>query len=165
MSSRTRTRTVKTAAGVHTVRLPRQRGRRSEPFVIVVPERPSLTRELFGLLGGCLWRFRRSLAPTALGVLALGVAAVLHAMAWWSGLVLTPAAVAPLVWLAIVQRRHPVSGSALVWRIALSIASTLAAALMAATAAFGPLAEPLPLLWLLGLIGAQTSWFFVRRSL
>jgi hypothetical protein len=62
VSSRTRTRG---AAGVHTVRIPHQRGRRSQPFLIVVPDRPSLTREALGFLGRLLWTFRAALAPTA----------------------------------------------------------------------------------------------------
>lgn len=53
MSSRTRARGAKTAAGVHTIRIPRQRGRRgADPFVVVVPERPSLTREALAVVGG-----------------------------------------------------------------------------------------------------------------
>ncbi|MCL6738592.1 hypothetical protein [Streptomyces neyagawaensis] len=164
MSSRTRTRAVKTAAGVHTVRIPRQRGRRSDPFVIVVPERPSLTREALGFVGRTLWRFRRALAPTALAVLAWPVTAVLHVIGWWSGLVLAPAALVPALWVLLMQRRRPVSGSVLGWRIGLAVLATLAAAWLALAAGFGPLAGPLALLWLLTLIAAQTTWFFVRPS-
>lgn len=59
MSSRTRARGAKTAAGVHTIRIPRQRGRRgADPFVVVVPERPSLTREALAVVGG--WLDRKS---------------------------------------------------------------------------------------------------------
>ncbi|WP_019888325.1 hypothetical protein [Streptomyces purpureus] len=163
MSSRTRTRSVKTA-GVHTVRIPRQRGRRSDPFVIVVPERPSLTREALGFLGRALWRFRSALAPTGLSVLAFLVAALLHAIDWWSGLVVAPLAAAPLVWLLILQRRRPAHGSVLGWRIGLALLATLAAVWLALAAGFGPLAAPLPLVWLLLLIAAQTTWFIVRPS-
>lgn len=163
MSSRTRPRKVKTAAGVHTVHIPRQRGRRSEPFVVVVPERPSLTREALGFLGRGLWSVRQALAPTGFAVLALGVTTLLHTIAWWSGLVLAPAAVAPAVWFAVVQRSRPAPGSTLAWRIALAVFATLAFAWAALAAGFGPWAGPLPLVWLLTLIVAQTAWLIVRH--
>ncbi|MFM9693852.1 hypothetical protein [Streptomyces europaeiscabiei] len=161
MSSRTRTRR---AAGVHTVRVPRQRGRRSVPFVIVVPERPSLTREALGFAGRMLWRFRRGLAPTGVAVLAFVVAGLLHLTAWWSGLVLAPAALAPTLWVLLMQRRRPASGSVLGWRIGLAALATLAAAWLALAAGFGPLTGPLVLLWLLVWIAAQITWFVVRPS-
>ncbi|MFF5956925.1 hypothetical protein [Streptomyces luteogriseus] len=164
MSSRTRTRTVKTAAGIHTVRLPRQRGRRSDPFVIVVPERPSLTREALGFIGRGLWTFRRALAPTGLSVLAFLVAGLLHLIAWWSALVFAPMAGGPLVWLLVMQRRRPARSAALAWRIGLAALATIAATWLALAAGFGPLAGPLALLWLLILIAAQTAWLIIRPS-
>ncbi|WP_326729941.1 hypothetical protein [Streptomyces phaeochromogenes] len=164
MSGRTRTRGVKTAAGVHTVRLPRQRGRRSQPFVVVVPERPSLTREALGFLGGALWRFRGSLAPTGFALLALVVTALLHVLGWWSGLVLAPLAAAPALWLGITQRRRPTRASALAWRIGLAVLATLTLTWAALAAGFGPLAGSLELVWLLILIIAQTAWLIVRRT-
>lgn len=164
MSSRTRTRTVKTAAGIHTVRIPRQRGRRSEPFVIVVPERPSLTREALGFVGRGLWTFRRALAPTGLSVLAFLVAGLLHVIAWWSSLVIAPVAAVPLGWLLVMQRRRPARSTALAWRIGLAALATLAGVWLALAAGFGPLAGPLALLWLLIWITAQTAWFIIRPS-
>ncbi|MFD9040492.1 hypothetical protein [Streptomyces bottropensis] len=161
MSSRTRTRR---AAGVHTVRIPRQRGRRSDPFVIVVPERPSLTREALGFIGRMLWRFRRALAPTGAAALAFIAAALLHLTAWWSGLVIAPAALAPALWVLLMQRRRPASGSVFGWRIGLAALATLAAAWLALAAGFGPLTGPLVLLWLLVWITVQTTWFIVRPS-
>ncbi|WP_215456384.1 hypothetical protein [Streptomyces sp. ATCC 21386] len=165
MSSRTRTPAVKTGAGAHTVRLPRQRGRRSaQPFVIVVPERPSLTREALGFVGRMLWRFRVGLTPTGFAVLAFVVTALLHLTAWWSGLVLAPAALAPTLWVLVMQRRRPARGATLGWRIGLTVLATLAAVWLALAAGFGPLAGSLPLLWLLLWITVQTAWFFVRPS-
>ncbi|WP_369188892.1 hypothetical protein [Streptomyces sp. R08] len=161
MSSRTRARG---AAGVHTVRIPHQRGRRSQPFLIVVPDRPSLTREAFGFLGRTLWHFRRALAPTGLAVLALVVTALLHVLGWWSGLVLAPLAAAPAVWLGIMQHRRPAHGSALAWRIALAALATLTGSWAALAAGFGPLAGSLGLVWLLALIIAQSAWLIVRRT-
>ncbi|MFJ5732574.1 hypothetical protein [Streptomyces paradoxus] len=165
MTSRTRTRSVKTAAGVHTVRIPRQRGRRgADPFVIVVPERPSLTREALGFVGRGLWHFRRALAPTGLSVLAFLVAGLLHAITWWSSLVITPVATMPVVWLLVMQRRRPARSTALAWRIGLATLATLAVVWLALAAGFGPLAGPLALLWLLILIAAQTAWLIIRPS-
>ncbi|MEU9226123.1 hypothetical protein AB0D40_17320 [Streptomyces massasporeus] len=164
MSSRTRTRSVKTAAGIHTVRFPRQRGRRSDPFVIVVPERPSLTREALGLVGRGLWTFRRALAPTGLSVLAFLVAGLLHLIAWWSALVIAPIAAVPAVWLLVMQRRRPARAAALGWRIGLAVLATAAAVWLALAAGFGPLNGTLALLWLLILITAQTAWLTVRPS-
>ncbi|WP_327748484.1 hypothetical protein [Streptomyces europaeiscabiei] len=165
MSSRTRARRVKSTAGVHTVQIPRQRGRRgAQPFVIVVPERPSLTREALGFVGRGLWAGRRGLAPAALAVFVFGLTGVLHLNAWWSALVLAPLALVPLAWVLIMQRRRPASGSALGWRISLAALATLAAGWMALAAGFGPLAGPLPLLWLLIWLAAQITWFFVRRT-
>ncbi|MEU6917968.1 hypothetical protein [Streptomyces olindensis] len=165
MSSRTRTRTVKTAAGIHTVRIPRQRGRRgADPFVIVVPERPSLTREALGFVGRSLWTFRRALAPTSLSVLAFLVAGLLHLIAWWSALVIAPVAAAPLGWVLVMQRRRPARAAALAWRIGLAALATLAAVWLALAAGFGPLAGPLALLWLLIWLTAQTAWLVVRHT-
>jgi len=161
VSSRTRTRG---AAGVHTVRIPRQRGRRSQPFLIVVPDRPSLTREVFGFLGRLLWTFRAALAPTGLALLALVVTALLHVLGWWSGLVLAPLAIAPAVWLGVMQHRRPAHRSTLAWRIALTALATLTGAWAALAAGFGPLAGPLGLIWLIALIIAQSAWLIVRRT-
>ena len=162
MSSRTRARG---AAGVHTVRIPHQRGRRSaQPFVVVVPERPSLTREALTTIGSLLWRFRRPLAPTALALLAWPVTALLHAIAWWSGLLLAPAAAVPVLWLLVMQRRRAARSSVLAWRVGLALLATVTAAWAALASGFGPLAGPLPLFWLLTWLVAQTAWLIVRRS-
>lgn len=163
MSSRTRARTAK-AAGIHTVRIPRQRGRRSDPFVIVVPERPSLTREALGFIGRGLWHFRRALAPTGLSVLAFLVAGLLHGIAWWSSLVIAPVAAVPVVWLLVMQRRRPARAAALGWRIGLVVLATAAAVWLALAAGFGPLNGTLALLWLLIWIAAQTAWLIIRPS-
>ncbi|WP_432013909.1 hypothetical protein [Streptomyces cucumeris] len=166
MSSRNRTRTAKTAAGVTAVHIPRQRGRRSsQPFVVVVPERPSLVRQALGGLALLLWDHRRALAPLALGLLAFPAAALLHALAWWSALMLAPAAAGPGLWLANLQRRRPAADKAVWgWRIALAVLGTSGLAWAALAAGFGPLAGPLELWWLLTLIAAQTAWLIVRRT-
>ncbi|CAL9499259.1 hypothetical protein SUDANB58_03415 [Streptomyces sp. enrichment culture] len=165
MSSRICARGAKKTAGVHTVRIPRQRGRRgAEPFIVVVPERPSLTREALTVVGRWLWRSRRALAPTGLAVLTLIVAGLLHVIAWWSGLLLAPTAAGPLVWLLIMQRRHPATGSVLTWRIGLAALTSSSLTWLAVAAGFGPLAGALELWWLLTLITAQSAWLIVRRT-
>ncbi|WP_372349605.1 hypothetical protein [Streptomyces sp. KL116D] len=114
------------------------------------------------------WEHRQALAPTFAAVLAFNLAALLHALAWWSGLLLAPVALAPAVVLAIVQRQHKARGSALAWRIGLAVASTFTAAWLALAATFGPLYGPhagtLCIVWLLALVGAQTTWPLVRRT-
>ncbi|MEU0109675.1 hypothetical protein ABZ313_30545 [Streptomyces sp. NPDC006251] len=165
MPSRTRTRKVKTAAGVHTVHIPRQRGsRRAQPFVVVVPEHPSLTREALGFLGRTLWTARRALAPTGLAVLALAVTALLHAVEPWSGLVLAPATAATALGLVFVQRRRPARGTTFAWRVGLAVFAAITCAWAALAAGFGPLAGPLELIWLLTWLTAQTAWLIVRRT-
>lgn len=165
MSSRTRNRGAKRAASVHTVHIPRQRGRRSsQPFVVVVPERPTLTREALNFLARTLWNSRRALAPTGLALVALVLTALLHTLASWSGLVLAPAALAPVVWLALMQRRRPARGSALAGRIGVAVLGMVAFAWSALAAGFGPLAGSLELIWLLLLVAAQTAWLIVRRT-
>ncbi|EFL33811.1 integral membrane protein [Streptomyces viridochromogenes DSM 40736] len=165
MSSRTRTRASKRAAGVHTVQIPRQRGRRgAQPFVVVVPERPSLTREAFGFLARLLWKHRRAMAPLTLATVALPVTALLHWWAWWSGLLLAPLAVAPLTWLAFALLRRRAGRSVLLWRIGLATGGTSALAWLALAAGFGPTAGPLPVLWLLVTLAVQTAWLAIRRK-
>ncbi|MFD7137399.1 hypothetical protein [Streptomyces sp. NPDC059894] len=164
MSSRTRARGMK-AAGVHTVQIPRQRGRRgAQPFVIVVPEPPSLAREAAGFLGRALWNGRRALAPTWLALVVLAVTGLLHVMGWWTGLVLAPLAAAPGVWAGIMQRRRPARGAVVLWRAGLALLATLAAGWAALAAGFGPLAGPLELVWLLVWLTGQTAWLIVRRT-
>ncbi|MFJ3771115.1 hypothetical protein ACIPX0_05405 [Streptomyces sp. NPDC090075] len=164
MSSRTRAR-GRRAASVTSINIPRQRGRRSQPFIVVVPEHPSLTREALGFAGRLLWKSRSALAPTALALLALAVTAILHALSWWYGLVFLPVALAPGAWLGIMHVRRPRTGSTLYWRITAAAAVTLAVVWLLLAAVFGPFAGPLEGIWLAGWILAQAAWLIVRRSL
>lgn len=165
MTRRTRPRNVKVPAGAHSAHIPRQRRGRSsaQPFVVVIPQRPSLLGQIGRFLGLWLWDNRRSLAPLALAVVAVGVAAVLHLWAWWSGLVLAPVAAAPLVWLLIAQHRRPVPQSVLRWRLGLAVTAAAAVAWLALAAGFGPLVAPLPTIWLVLTVAAQVGWLIVRR--
>ncbi|WP_405536390.1 hypothetical protein [Streptomyces sp. NBC_00075] len=129
-----------------------------------MPERPSLTREFAVFVGRLLWCFRVSLAPTGIALATFVVTALLHALAWWSALVLAPAVAAPIAWLAFVQRRHPAHRTTLAWRIGTAALATLALGWAALAAGFGPLAGPLELLWLFLLLPAQAAWLIVRRT-
>jgi hypothetical protein len=162
MSSRTRT--SKRAAGVRTINIPRQRGRGSDQFIVVVPQRQTMTRRAAGHVGAAVWEHRQALAPAALALTALALATLLHFLAWWAGFAFVVAALAAPVCLTVVQRRRPALGSALGWRLGLSAASSFTSGWMAAATLFGPLAGPLGVLWLLALIGAQTAWLIVRRT-
>ncbi|MFF7748795.1 hypothetical protein ACFZCP_05970 [Streptomyces sp. NPDC007971] len=165
MSSRTRARLRKTAAGVHTVRIPRQRGRRShQPFVVVVPERPSLLAELGSALALAVWDRRRPLAPLLLSVLALPLTGLLHWWAWWSGLLLAPLVAAPAGWLVFALKRRPAGRSVLLWRVGLTVAATSVLLWLALAAALGPLSGPLLVLWLVNTLAAQASWLFIHRK-
>ncbi|WP_342791166.1 hypothetical protein [Streptomyces montanus] len=158
-------RTQKEPAGATTVRIPRQRGRRgADPFVVVVPERPSLLREMAAGLALIAWDHRRSLAPVALAVTALPLTAVLHWWAWWSGLILAPLALAPLGWLAFAILRRPAGRSVLFWRLGLGVGATSALTWLALAAAFGPAAGPLLTLWLIFTVAAQVAWLVIRRK-
>ncbi|MFE7072320.1 hypothetical protein ACFU96_19775 [Streptomyces sp. NPDC057620] len=166
MTSRTRPRrALKVPAGATTVRIPRQRGRRNaQPFVVVMPERRSLTREAVSALGGVLWHFRRQLAPTGFAVLAFALSGLLHILAGWSGFLIGTAAVLAAGWLAIVQRNRPETGTVLAWRIGLASLAFLAASWVATATVLGPLTGPLETVWLLICIAAQAVWLIVRRT-
>ncbi|EFL01368.1 integral membrane protein [Streptomyces sp. SPB78] len=165
MNSRTRTRARLLKTGAHTVQIPRTRGRRGmSPYVVVVPERPSLTHEAAAVLLRWLWRSRTALAPTgvALGAFVLGV--LLHLVAPWAVYLLAPLAAAPLAWLVLAHRARPAHGPALAWRAGLVALAASVLAQLAASVAYGPLAGGLGVWWLLNLLLAQTAWPVLRRT-
>ncbi|WP_433340611.1 hypothetical protein [Streptomyces sp. CA-253872] len=163
MNTRTRARVLKT--GAHTVQIPRARGRRGQsPYVVVVPERPSLAHEATAALLRWLWRSRTALAPTgaALGAFVLGV--LLHLLAPWAVWLLAPLAAAPLVWFVLAHRARPAHGPALAWRTGLVALALSALAQLAASVACGPFASGLGVWWLFNLLVAQTVWPVLRRT-
>ncbi|MFE6889979.1 hypothetical protein [Streptomyces sp. NPDC057694] len=170
MSSRTssRRRTAKVPASATVINMPRQRrsGRSGQPFIVVVPTHGhSWKQRLAAATGRAVWRHRHALIPSFAALAALPATALLHALAWWSGLVLAPLAAGPLVWLLLTQRRRPTSErTVLVWRIGLSLLATAAIAWAALAAAFNPLAGPLGLLWVLLWAIAQSGWLVVRHT-
>ncbi|WP_394432509.1 hypothetical protein [Streptomyces sp. SGAir0957] len=169
MPSRTssRRRTAKVPAGATVINLPRQRrtGRAGQPFIVVVPTHPTWKQRLAAATGRAIWNQRRALIPTFGALFVLPLTALLHALAWWTGLVLAPLAAGPLVWLLTMQRRRPAGErTVLAWRLALALLTTATLAWTALAAAFGPLAGPLGVLWLLLWTLAQTGWLIVRHT-
>ncbi|AWI30416.1 hypothetical protein [Streptomyces tirandamycinicus] len=170
MSNRTRARGAKIPPGATAIRVPRQRrrgfgGRQMGPIILVVPEKPSLAARATYAVGGWVWDRRRSWAPTGIAVVAFVAAAIVHVLAWWTGLVLAPATAAPLVWLWWTSRHRPAEArSVRRWRRGLALLGIAAAAWAALAVAFGPTAGPLELLWLIATIAAQALWLQLRRT-
>ncbi|MEV5504895.1 hypothetical protein [Streptomyces orinoci] len=129
-----------------------------------MPERSSLLWGLLGFLGGAVWARRRGFVPLVLALLALVGTALLHTVAPWSGFFLAALAAVPMVWLVVVQQRHPAARrSVLGWRLALALLATSVLAWLALAVCFGPLAEPLGLWLLATALAAQAAWLLVRR--
>ncbi|MCI3930267.1 hypothetical protein [Streptomyces sp. AN091965] len=156
---------VKVSAGATTVRIPRQRGRRQDSFLLVVPERPSLTARALHTVGLLLWRQRLALLPTATAVLLLLLAAILHVLAPWAGVLVAVAGLLPLLVLAIPPLRRRVKGGERSWQWAAAAAAAVVGLWTALAILLGPLCGPLGVLWFLGLLGAQGAWFVLRRSI
>ncbi|MFE0037437.1 hypothetical protein [Streptomyces sp. NPDC059015] len=112
-----------------------------------------------------MWARRTSWAPTGIALAALINAAIVHALAWWTGLVLAPTTAAPLVWLWWTSQHRPAADrSVRRWRRGLALLGIAATAWAALGVAFGPTAGPLELLWLIIAIAAQTLWTRARRN-
>ncbi|MFH8787563.1 hypothetical protein [Streptomyces roseoverticillatus] len=163
MSRRTRASTP--SARVTTVHIPQQRGRRQDaPFVVVVPERPSLLARAAAAVGWWLWRTRRSWVPTGAAVLLLPFTGVVHLMAPHAGSVLAVVAALPVLWLAAASRKRPAPGkSVLRWRVTITAVITALTGWTALAVFYGPFAGPLPWLWLLVAGAAQGAWSLLRR--
>ncbi|GGV04025.1 hypothetical protein GCM10010495_14600 [Kitasatospora herbaricolor] len=168
---RSRVRTTK-------VQLPRQRGRRgpsahvidlgrgAAPVVVVIPERPTLGRQLAYATGSALWRHRAAWAPTW-GALGLFTAAgLLSVAAPAAGIVLTvPALLVPAGW-ALVRRWHPRSAVRRRARaLRLPVLLTSAVALWTGAAClFGTINWPLFGLWAAATATGQAAWWRSRRT-
>ncbi|OAR24316.1 hypothetical protein A8W25_18020 [Streptomyces sp. ERV7] len=169
MPNRTRPRTTKLPYGHGAARtvhhIPRTRRRDSQPIVLIVPERPTLTRRAATAAGMWFWEQRGTWAPTALALLAFVAVAIGHVLASWTGLLLAPVAALPLGWLVWTNRREPQADrSVRRWRRALALLTTTAIVWAACALAFGPTAGPLGLLWLVTAISAQVMWLRARRT-
>ncbi|MFE7120844.1 hypothetical protein ACFU99_35990 [Streptomyces sp. NPDC057654] len=140
MPRRSRSRSARVLKGATMIEIPEQRPRRGRRgrVVVVVPEHRD-HRPLF--------------APAAVALCAIPATALVHAVAWWAGLVLALSAVVPVVgalagWLRV--RDAAAGAMALLW-------SGLAVA-------FGPLTGPLWVLWALSAAVCQAVWLLPRPS-
>ncbi|WP_053712583.1 hypothetical protein [Streptomyces sp. XY413] len=161
MSRRTRTHTAQGA--VPTVHVPRQRGKRQGPQVIVVvSDEPTLTQRAAAATGRWVWKHRRTWAPTGLALLLLPVTGIVHLITPWAALVAAPAAV-PLAILGWKATRRPVpTPAAGARRIALAVLALASLTWFALALWFGP-AEPVLMgLWSLITLDAQITWLFAR---
>ncbi|MER7348860.1 hypothetical protein ABT390_26025 [Streptomyces aurantiacus] len=165
MSSRTRprARTMKVPVGATTVRIPRQRGRRQQSFVLVVPERPSLTGRALATTGRLLWHHRLALLPTGSALLLLVLTAVLHVLAPWAGLLVAAVGLLPLIALLIPPLYRRLVGGDRVWKWGAAAVVAVVGLWSGLAILFGPLAGPLEVLWFLGLLAAHGLWFALRR--
>ncbi|MET8808139.1 hypothetical protein [Streptomyces sp. NPDC004546] len=164
MPNRTRARKV-AYGGARTVHVPRTRRRDAQPIVLVVPERPTLAQRAFRAIGVWLWETRRSWAPTGMAVAALLASGVVHVLAWWTAIVLAPAAGIPFGWLAWMNLRHPADDRSIRrWRRALAALCSVTAAWAALAVGFGPLTRPLPLIWIALTVTAQVLWLRTRHT-
>ncbi|MFD9881527.1 hypothetical protein ACFWZT_08690 [Streptomyces alboflavus] len=166
MSSRTRprARTVKVPAGATTVRIPRQRGRRQQSFLLVVPERPTLSSQALRTVGRLLWRHRLVFLPAGLALLALVLTAILHALAPWTGVLVAVAGVLPLVVLLTPPLYRRFTGGVRAWQRAVASLSAVVGLWGALAILLGPLAGPLEVLWLVGLLAAYGLRAAIRRT-
>ncbi|QIB44878.1 hypothetical protein [Streptomyces aureoverticillatus] len=166
MSSRTRprARTVKVPAGATTVRIPRQRGRRQQSFLLVVPERPTLSSQALRTAGRLLWRHRLALLPTGLAVLSLIVTAVLHALAPWASVLVATVGLLPLIMLLTPSPyRRRLADENRAWKWGAAAVAAVVGLWSGLAILLGPLAGPLEVLWFLGLLAAHGLWFALRR--
>jgi hypothetical protein len=135
-----------------------------EAFIVVIPDGRPRRKKPVAYLGAMAWKARRALAPLVVGGAVLVVAFVLHLIAWWSCFLLAPAAVVPAVWFVMAHRSKPVRGSALAWRVGLTVVTTAEAGWLVLAVAFGPFFGPLGVLWLIALIGTECAWLIARSA-
>ncbi|MFD7986846.1 hypothetical protein ACFV4M_26170 [Kitasatospora indigofera] len=168
---RSRVRTTK-------VQLPRQRGQRgpsahvidlgrgTAPVVVVVPERPTLGRQLAYATGSALWRHRAAWAPTWAGIGVFTVAGLLAVTAPTAGIVFAvPAVVVPAGW-AVARRWHPRSAvrrRARALRLPV-LTGSAGLAWLAVACLLGPANWPLFGLWAAATATGQGAWWRSRRT-
>ncbi|MEV0177708.1 hypothetical protein AB0I54_00150 [Streptomyces sp. NPDC050625] len=164
MPNRTRARKVPYGS-TRTAYVPRTRRRDAQPIVLVVPERPTLAQRAMSAFGAWLWETRGTWAPTGVALAALLATGVLHLLAWWTALLLAPAAAAPSGWLAWIGVRRPARDRSIRrWRRALAALATTAAIWAVLAVGFGPFARPLVVIWLALATTAQALWLYTRRT-
>ncbi|MFJ2749776.1 hypothetical protein [Streptomyces sp. NPDC087297] len=163
MSRRTRTHTAKGAAP--TVHIPRQRGHRQGPqIIVVVSDELTLTRRATAASGRWLWKHRRTWAPSGLALLLLPLTGIVHLITPWAALVAAPAAAVPLAVLGWKANRTAAAGTPAerARRTSLAVLALATLTWLCLALWFGP-AEPVLMgLWSLITLHAQTTWLFAR---
>ncbi|WP_327386670.1 hypothetical protein [Streptomyces sp. NBC_01207] len=164
MSRRTRTHTAKGAAP--TVHIPRQRGHRHGPqIIVVVSDEPTLTARATAATGRWVWKHRRTWAPTGLAILLLPVTGVVHLITPWAALVAAPAAAVPLAVLGWKAKGRPVRTPAeAAWLTILAALATAGLTWFSLALWAGPFMPVLMGLWSLTTLAAQVIWLISRRS-
>ncbi|MET9961462.1 hypothetical protein ABZ128_20805 [Streptomyces sp. NPDC006326] len=165
MSRRTRSQAAQ-AAFPTTVHIPRQRGRRRQvpPVIVVVSEQPTLTARATAATGRFVWRHRRTWAPTGIAVTLLVVAAVLHLLAPWTGLIAAAAGLAPLGHLVWLARTRPAGRTVWAWRISLAVLALAGLSWLSLALWFGPASAALMGLWSLTTLTVQILWLTAGRT-
>ncbi|WP_405658208.1 hypothetical protein [Streptomyces sp. RK9] len=155
---------MKVPAGATTVRIPRQRGRRQQSFLLVVPERPTLSSQALRTVGRLLWHHRMALLPTGLAVLSLIATAVLHALAPWASVLVATVGLLPLILLLTPSPyRGRLADENRAWKWGAASVAAVVGLWAGLAILLGPLAGPLEVLWFLGLLAVNGLWFTVRR--
>ncbi|MFF4424898.1 hypothetical protein ACFY04_29705 [Streptomyces sp. NPDC001549] len=162
MSRRTRTHTAKGAAP--TVHIPRQRGHRQGPqIIVVVSDDPTLTQRAAAASGRWVWKHRRTWAPTGLAILLLPVTGIVHLITPWAALAAAPAAAIPLAIQGWKAKSRPAGTPAeRARRTSLAVLALASLTWLALALWVGP-AEPVLMgLWSLITLHAQITWLFAR---
>ncbi|MCC3775344.1 hypothetical protein [Streptomyces sp. UNOB3_S3] len=142
-----------------TVRIPTQRrGRHETPLVIVVPEQLTWRQRLAMALGRAAWKRRRGIGLLLACLLCLPATAIAHVLAPGLWLALATLAAAGPAWLLWTHRQWPTDDPRVqAWRYGIAAAVLVTGAWAAASVAFGPFTQPLPLVWLLLTITALVT--------
>ncbi|WP_053690365.1 hypothetical protein [Streptomyces sp. WM6372] len=160
MSRRTR------PSAASTIHIPRQRGGRREPVILVVSSEPSLTLTSRAALavGRWAWKHRLSWAPAAVATVLLVVTGVVHLIEPRTAWFLAVLALAPAgVWAWGMLRRRPTSRQAVLWRALLAAFTTAVGAWFALAVWFAPTHPALLTAWTVLTLAAQVAWLVARR--
>ncbi|MCX4800604.1 hypothetical protein OG594_02765 [Streptomyces sp. NBC_01214] len=163
MSRRTRTHTAMGAAP--NVHIPRQRGHRHGPqIIVVVSDEPTLTARVTAATGRWVWKHRRTWAPTGLAILLLPVTGVVHLITPWAALVAAPAVAVPLAVLGWKANRAAAACTPAerARRASLAVLALTSLTWFSLALWFGPAAPVLMGLWSLITLHAQITWLFAR---
>ncbi|MFI6150442.1 hypothetical protein [Streptomyces sp. NPDC051109] len=160
MSRRTR------PSAASTIHIPRQRGGRREPVILVVSSEPPPTLASRAALasGRWAWKHRRSWAPTGIATALFVITGVVHLVeprtAWFlAALALAPAG----VWVWVLLHRRPTSRRAATLRAVFASFATAVAAWIALAVWFAPTRAALFTAWTVLTLATQVAWIVARH--